>query len=134
MPEEYRIDFCFSSVKSSATAMGGWIHILMSICNSSNRDEFAKNDLKRACQLVLEETKHADNSENPTPDDKTNSICATDGLLGIVVRGGILLNDENICCEALREVTTSIPVSEVAEALKRSGFTRLLCEYVLTGI
>ncbi|KFX96862.1 hypothetical protein V490_03093 [Pseudogymnoascus sp. VKM F-3557] len=128
MPEEYCIDFCFSSVKSSATAMGGWIHILMSIFNSSNRDEFAKNDLKRACQLVLEETKHADNSENPTPDDKAKSICETDRLLGIVVRGGILLNDENICCEALREVTTYIPVSEVAEALKRFGFTRLLCE------
>lgn len=136
MPQEYFLDFHFESAKSSTAAMEDWIRTLISVCVSSNGDEIAKVGLKRACQLVLEQTEHLDDNEKSTSDDNNTPASRTNNLRGIVIHGGILLNDENLCCEALRGVggTSSIPMMAVVEALKHFGFIKLLFEYVLAVI
>lgn len=105
--------------------MRDWIRTLTSVCVSSNGDNITKVGLNRACQLVLEQTKHLDDSEKSISDDNNTPVSAIEYLLGMVIRGGILLNDENLCREALRGVTSSIPVLAVVEALKNFGFTKL---------
>ncbi|KFY21239.1 hypothetical protein V491_03050 [Pseudogymnoascus sp. VKM F-3775] len=69
MPQEYFVDFHFESGKSSTAAMSDTMHTLASVFVSSNGDEISNLGLKRACQLVLEQTKHMDDNENSTTDD-----------------------------------------------------------------
>lgn len=75
-----------------------------------------------------------DDDENSTTDDNNTPASGTSSLREIVIRGGILLNDESLCLEALRGVTSSIPIFAVVEALRHFGFIKLLCEYVLAII
>lgn len=132
MPAESYIDFFFESAKSSAASMGDWICNLTASCIASNGSDCVKIDLKRACQLVIQDVKHWRDTRYNMPRDPKKSVSAMDSLLGIVIRGGVFLNDQTVCGEALCEVSYDIPVPAVVEALNHFGFGNLLCEYVLS--
>jgi hypothetical protein len=132
MPAESCIDFYFQSAKSSAASMGDWICSLTASSIASNGNAVAKIDLKRACQLVIQDVGHWHGSEGTISGNPQKSASAMDNLLGIVIRGGRSLNDQNVCGEALREVRSEIPVSALVEALNHFGFSELLCKYVLS--
>ena len=133
-PREYCVDLCFESLKSSRTAMSGWICKLTTSYIASARDTSAEVDLKRACQLVIEDTKHWPDNQITDFRKSQKYISTTDNLLGTVIRGGISLDDQTLCGEALSVVRAKIPESAVVDALENFGFGKLLCEYVLSII
>ncbi|OBT63118.1 hypothetical protein VE03_07464 [Pseudogymnoascus sp. 23342-1-I1] len=128
MPREYCVDLYFKSFKSTGTAMAGWICKLTASYVASAGDTLAGVDLKRACQLVIEDTKHWWDNKSTSSGDARESIHERDSLLGTVIRGGISLNDQNLCGEALCMVRAKIPESAVVDALEHFGFGKLLCD------
>lgn len=133
MPAESCIDFYFQSAKSSATAMVDWIEKLTVAVINSKTNEFAKVDLKRACQLVLEDARGWRYTENAI--DNAQKLPPTmDALLGTVMLGSIFLNGLDICCEALTQVAWEVPVSQIAHAIMHFGVDKLQPEYVSSKI
>lgn len=122
MPAESYIDFFFESAKSSAASMSDWICSLTASCIDSNGSDLTKIDLKRACQLVLQDAEHWRGTESAVPSNPQKSASAMDSLLGMVIRGGIFLNDQNICGKALYEVKSEIPLCALVEAMNYFGF------------
>lgn len=134
MPAESCIDFYFESAKSSAASMTEWICSLTASCIASNGSDAVKLDLKRACQLIIQDAEHCLGIENTVFSKFQKSPSAMDNLLRMVIRGGIVLNDEDVCGEALSVVRCEIPVAALVEGLNQFGFGKLLCEYVLSRI
>lgn len=129
MPTEYHIDFVFQTAKSSATNLRDWICELTFVSISPDGNDLAKADLKRACQLALEDTKHWYNTEGPITPNPQKSQFQIDNLLGVVISGAIVLDDRDSCAEALGLVGRRLPVLEVADAIKHFGLKNLQCEY-----
>ncbi|OBT71766.1 hypothetical protein VF21_09404 [Pseudogymnoascus sp. 05NY08] len=128
MPAESCIDFHFRSAKSSAAVMNNWIVQLTTACLSSNANEFAKIDLERACQLVIEDARQRWDGEIRTPDNSQKSPSTMDILLGTVIRGGIYLKDPKMCAACLSLVRFDIPMLAAVDAIKTFGLGKLQCE------
>ncbi len=130
MPTEHRINFLFQSYKASGTDMGGWVDQLIEHYDSSNADsKSAERDLAKACRLITQGANQwlAANIRRPFYAQKSTSFY-TDGLLGNVMRGGLRLNDQSLCCEALRAVIEELPQPTTVWVIKRFGFAQLKSE------
>jgi hypothetical protein len=111
--------------------MSDWIRKLSSVCISSDGDELARTNLKRANQHVMQDVRHRYNTKGAISDDSEKSPDGVDDLLWEVIRGSIVLHDQLLCGAALSLVRTAISVSGVVDAFKCFGFRHLQHKYVL---
>jgi hypothetical protein len=127
VPTEHRIDFFFQSLRASGTDMGGWVDQLIAQYDSSNAgSKSTERDLAKACRLITQGANQwlAENIRKPSYAQKSTPFY-TDGLLGNVMRGGLCLNDQSLCCEALRAVREELPQPTTVKVIKRFGFAQL---------
>jgi hypothetical protein len=151
MPIEHRIDFLFQSHKASGTGTGGWVDQLIKCYDSSNSDSrSARQDLEKACRLIIEYaneilaansrksdsvSKDGRKSDSVSEDGRTSDSVSEDGrkldsfstdrLLEKIVLGGLRMNDQSLCCEALSAVIEAFPQPTTVKVIERFGFAQI---------
>ena len=131
MPIEHRLDFLFQSHKASRTGTGGWVDQLIKCYDSSNSDSrSAGQDLEKACRFIIECANeilaaNSRKSDSVSTDGRKSDSFSTDRLLGKVMLGGLRLNDQSLCCEALSAVIEAFPQPTTVKVIERFGFAQL---------
>jgi hypothetical protein len=60
--------------------------------------------------------------------DQKSASFSIDGLLGKVMCGGLRLNDQSLCCEALSAVIEELPQPTTVKVIERFGFAQVKSE------
>jgi hypothetical protein len=129
MPVEHRLDFLFQSHRASKTGTGGWIDHLIKRYDSSNSDDIsAGQELSKACRFIIEcdilgaNSQKSDSVSTNIRELKSVSI---DRLLEKIMLGGLRMNDQSLCCEALSVVREEFPQPTTVKVIERFGFAQL---------
>lgn len=107
--------------------MGGWVDQLIKQYESSTTDnKSSERVLKKACRLIIQGANQglAANVRGSYHAQESASSY-TDGLLGNVMRGGLCLNDQSLCCEALCAVMEELPQPTTVMVINRFGFDQI---------
>jgi hypothetical protein len=119
MPVEHRLDFLFQSHRASKAGTRGWIDQLIKRYDSSNSDSSsAGQELAKACRFIIECEILGANSQ------KSDSV-SKDRLLEKIMLGGLRINDQSLCCEALSVVREEFPQPTTVKVIERFGFAQL---------
>jgi hypothetical protein len=114
MPLEYRIDVFFNWNEACGTLIE-WVDELIRGCDLLNGS--AVRDLQRVCIAIVQQ--------------KEKKCQPTDVLLGKVMLACLLLEDEDLCREALDAVMMQLPQPETVKIIEHFGLLNLKSEYVL---
>jgi hypothetical protein len=141
MPVEHRLDFLFQSHRASVTGTGDWVDQLIKCYDSANSDSSsAGQDLAKACRFIIEcaneilaangrksdsVSEDGQKSDSVSTDSRKSDSFSTDRLLGKVMLGGLRMNDQSLCYEALSAVIEEFPQPSTVKVIERFGFAQL---------
>ena len=129
MPVEHRLDFLFQSHRASVTGTGDWVDQLIKCYDSANSDSSsAGQDLAKACRFIIEcEILGANSQKSASVSTKIRELnsVSKDRLLEKIMLGGLRINDQSLCCEALSVVREEFPQPTTVKVIERFGFAQI---------
>ena len=110
MPLEHQVEFYLQActVPHAESGIIGWLNRLMKQCDPRNEEESLAKHLLHACKLIITWVIiRGYGASKPG-----------DALIGKVVEAGILLCNEDLCCEALSRITCELPKAEIVKMIE----------------